>query len=98
MYDNTPLRAVPYLIGMALGYILANKVKIKLNIWGILGGWIMSAGLCLSVIYTILIPYSPTYVENRLDAAFYAAFHKLGWSLGVAWVIWACVNGYGGTK
>lgn len=96
IYQNTPLRAVPYLVGMALGYILSQRVKVPLNKAGALLGWILSAALCLSVIFLILIPYSLDYKYDRLDAAFYAGFHKLGWSLGIAWIIWACVNGYGG--
>jgi hypothetical protein len=96
MYQNTPLRAVPYLVGMALGYVLSQKFKVPLKKSAILTGWFLSAALCLSVIWVILIPYSLEYKYERLDAAFYAGFHKLGWSVGIAWVIWACVNGHGG--
>lgn len=96
MYQNTPMRAVPYLVGMALGYVLSQKVQVPLTKAGVFVGWFLSTGICLSVVFTILIPYSPKYKYDRLDAAFYAGFHKFGWSVGLAWVIWACVNGHGG--
>jgi len=98
VYQNTPMRAVPYLVGMALGYILSQKNQIPLNKAGVFAGWVLSSGFCLSVLFTILIPYSFEYKYDRLDAAFYAGFHKLGWSMGIAWIIWACVNGYGGNS
>ena len=91
------MRAVPYLVGMALGYVLRQNFEVRLKKTTILAGWFLSAALCLSVICVILIPYSLEYKYNRLDAAFYAGFHKLGWSVGIAWVVWACVNGHGGT-
>jgi peptidoglycan/LPS O-acetylase OafA/YrhL len=98
MYQNTPLRAVPYLVGMALGYVLSQKFEVPMKKAAVLTGWFLSAALCLSVIFVILIPYSLEYKYDRLDAAFYAGFHKLGWSVGIAWVVWACVNGHGGTR
>ena len=30
------------------------------------------------------------------EAVLYIGFHKVGWSLALAWVVFACVNGYGG--
>jgi FtsH-binding integral membrane protein len=96
MYQNTPMRAVPYLVGMVLGYVLSEKIQVSLNKAAVFAGWCLSTGLCLSVIFTILIPYSFEYKYDRLDAAFYAGLHKFGWSVGIAWIIWACVNGYGG--
>ncbi|XP_059484131.1 uncharacterized protein LOC132201727 [Neocloeon triangulifer] len=96
IYTNTPARAVPYLFGMILAYILANKMTIKLPKWSVILDWILNTALCLAIIYVIIIPYSKGYDYDNISAAFYAAFHRLGWSVGVSWVIWACVNGYGG--
>lgn len=30
------------------------------------------------------------------ESVFYLTFHKLFWGLALAWVVFACVNGYGG--
>ncbi|XP_065345174.1 nose resistant to fluoxetine protein 6-like [Cloeon dipterum] len=95
-YRNTPLRAMPYLVGMALGYILSKKRNIKLPKWAVALGWFLSTLVCLTIVYSILIVYDLDYTYEPVAAAFYASLHKLGWALGVGWVIWACVNGYGG--
>jgi len=91
------MRAVPYLVGMALGYVLSKKVQVPLKKAAVWVGWFICTAICLSIIFVILIPYAKGYEYDRLSAAFYAGFHRLGWSLGIAWIIWACVNGYGGT-
>ncbi|XP_065348762.1 nose resistant to fluoxetine protein 6-like [Cloeon dipterum] len=96
IYANTPMRASPYLIGMALGYFLSKKHHVHLPKWGIAVGWFTSTAVALTVIFLILIPYSENFVQNALEAAFYASLHKPAWSLCVCWTIWACVNGYGG--
>jgi uncharacterized membrane protein len=95
-YQNTLVRATPYLLGMILGYILANKITFKMPKWLVLVEWSLNTVLCLTLVYIIVIPYSRDYAYEELGAAFYAAFHRIGWSLGIGWIIWACVNGYGG--
>lgn len=60
-------------------------------------GWICSTGICLGVLYGIIpfldIPPTRTQAEN----AAYMALHRLGWAIGLSWVIFACVSGYGGS-
>ncbi|XP_065346673.1 nose resistant to fluoxetine protein 6-like [Cloeon dipterum] len=96
IYGNPAARAVPYLCGMALAYVLANKITYKLPKWGVVLEWILNSAGCLAIIYTILIIYDRNFVYDNLDAAFYSALHRLGWASGLSWVVWACVNGYGG--
>jgi hypothetical protein len=79
-------------------YILANKMTIKMPKWWVAIEWLLNTALCLTLIYTMIIPYSRDYVYENLGAAFYAAFHRVGWSIGIGWVIWACVNGYAGNE
>ncbi|XP_065344965.1 nose resistant to fluoxetine protein 6-like [Cloeon dipterum] len=96
MYENTPMRASPYLIGMALGYFLSKKTRVPLPRWSVALGWLVSTALALAVIFLILIPYSEGFVQNALEAAFYSSLHKPAWAISLSWIIWACVNGYGG--
>jgi hypothetical protein len=96
IYSNTIVRATPYLLGMMLAYILAQKMTIKMPNWLVVIEWLLNTALCLTLIYTIAIPYSRDYVYEKLGAAFYASFHRVGWSIGIGWIIWACVNGYAG--
>jgi hypothetical protein len=81
---------------MLLAYILANKITFKMPKWLVLVEWSLNTALCLTLVYIIVIPYSRDYVYEELGAAFFAAFHRIGWSLGLGWIIWACVNGYAG--
>jgi peptidoglycan/LPS O-acetylase OafA/YrhL len=36
------------------------------------------------------------YVYEPIGAAFYGGFHRLGWAIGLSWVIFACTKGMGG--
>lgn len=40
--------------------------------------------------------YLEDYVYNRLEASFYAGFHRTVFALGVSWIIFACVHGIAG--
>jgi hypothetical protein len=97
IYTNTIVRATPYLLGMLLAYILVNKITYKMPSWLVAIEWFLNTALCLTLIYIIVIPYSRDYVYEELGAAFFAALHRVGWSVGIGWVIWACVNGYAGS-
>ncbi|XP_059481821.1 nose resistant to fluoxetine protein 6-like [Neocloeon triangulifer] len=99
IYVNTPMRAAPYLCGMALGYVLSKKMQIPVPRWGVALGWFLSMALILGVIFLSWIPYNESYdseLYEPLAAAFFGSFHRLAWSLGLSWIIWACVNGLGG--
>jgi hypothetical protein len=97
VYSNTPMRAVTYLCGMVLGYGLSGEKKQPLlQPWMVALGWVSSAGLCCSVLFSVAITYQEAFVYDPLQAAFYAGLHRLAWSLGLGWVVWACVHGYAG--
>jgi lysylphosphatidylglycerol synthetase-like protein (DUF2156 family) len=93
------MRAVPYLFGMALGWILNER-------WGQEGkwvpkwawylGWLLNTTICLATLFTLVIAYLPDYKYNVVDAAFYGSLHRVAWSLSISWVIYACVTGHGG--
>lgn len=57
-------------------------------------GWLAAAGLCLGSLYGITA--FTDFEWTRLEAAFYAAFQRTMWGLGLAWLTVACVAGYGG--
>lgn len=33
-----------------------------------------------------------------VESVFYHCFHKAAWSLALAWIVFSCVNGYGGKQ
>jgi hypothetical protein len=59
-------------------------------------GWLLSTTLALTVVYTLSITYQTDYVYDVVGSAFYAGFHRLAWSAVLMWIIFACVNKYGG--
>lgn len=40
--------------------------------------------------------FEPSGTFTMFDGAFYLAFHRLGWSLALAWLIFASINQIGG--
>lgn len=59
-------------------------------------GWIVSLGTILAVIFGM---YDINQWQNNtttLQNALYETFAKIGWAVGVSWIIFACVHGYGG--
>ncbi|KAF4523233.1 hypothetical protein B566_EDAN011459 [Ephemera danica] len=99
VYRWTPLRAVPYLCGLALGWLLSrpgHSWREKMPRWGWWFGWLTSTGLCLTVVFTLVIPYSEGHEYSVVQASFYGSLHRVAWALGVSWVILACVACHGG--
>jgi peptidoglycan/LPS O-acetylase OafA/YrhL len=56
----------------------------------------LSTATALTIIYSFSIPHQTDYVYEPVAAAFYAGFHRLGWTLSLAWIVIACSKGYGG--
>lgn len=93
IYYATHGRLGPWLIGIVLGFILhkfkGKDVKLSKGINSLL--WT----LCLIVLTTIVVLAQPLNqrIDNRtslLSNAFYIAFHRLFWAIGISWIIFAC--------
>ena len=103
-------RFQPYIVGIILGYVLhrmRDQPKLKLNPYFSIWIWGIAGAIGASVIYG-LYPYADDYVDigildptyevaPRTLSAFYNGFHRLAWSVCVAWVVLACTKGAGGT-
>ena len=103
-YVKPWMRFTPYIMGILLGYLLhitKNKpVKINnlVNVWL----WLVSFAIGVLVVYGLTLP--DRSAEDGITMlpmdpwpnALYAGFHRLGWSLALGWVIFACCRGYGG--
>ncbi|KAH8386780.1 hypothetical protein KR093_002451, partial [Drosophila rubida] len=99
LYFATHLHATPWLVGAVFGYVLhVNRGKsFKLRPLIVWAGWLS----CLAVIFACLfalVPYEkftdpmPTMLEDAL----YYTLTRLGWPLALCWVVFACMQGYGG--
>lgn len=94
LYYATQTRASPYLIGILFGYFLhTNRGKdFKLNRLAVLLGWLIALSLIASCLFSI-------YGQNTLpivEEAFYVSLTRIAWPLGLCWVVFACMHGYGG--
>ncbi|XP_017034972.1 nose resistant to fluoxetine protein 6-like [Drosophila kikkawai] len=99
IYSATHTHAAPWLVGTLFGYFmhLVRGKQLRLNGLAVWTGWL----LCLAMIFTSLFamfPYakllgpSPTVLEGAL----YYTLTRIGWPLALCWVVFACVQGYGG--
>ncbi|XP_017046351.2 O-acyltransferase like protein-like [Drosophila ficusphila] len=99
MYLATHNHARPWLVGFLFGYFLHyNKGrKFQVSWMAVWAGWI----LCLAMIFTSIFAMYP-YAKWRavplstFGEASYYTLTRLGWSMAICWVVFACMQGYGG--
>lgn len=92
------IRFPPYLIGILVGTFMQlkfgrGKAKIPYLVNAV--GWIIATALACGAIFG-LYDYSQ---GHQLDVGWRAAYSALGrpaWAIAIAWLIFACHNGYGG--
>ena len=93
-------RVTPYIIGLVLGYVLyrfnrvPNKCRIiNYTVFPVM--WILSGIFLFSTVYGLYSTWHghiPTKAENVI----YIVFSRFTWSLGLAFLVFACHYGYGG--
>jgi hypothetical protein len=62
-------------------------------------GWAFATATALAIVYG-LYPYVDVNKMPEIDPAvsiIYGSMHRFAWSIAIAWVIFACVKGYGGS-
>lgn len=83
-------RATPYLIGIALGIAIKEFGKVQLPRGAVVSGWISTACGFIWCFYTPSNLSHKDYQYEPSSAAQYSALAPLLWSLGIAWIIFAC--------
>lgn len=58
--------------------------------------WIISIGSILTIVYGIYWINQPSHGTTTLESSFHESFHRVGWAISLSWIIFACINGYGG--
>lgn len=87
--------AASYFIGIALGYVLANKTVKKLSQSQVVQGWLVASfGLIVSLWGTYYWNLGAPYTQ--LQATLYYNLCQLLWPISIAWIILACSLGHGG--
>ena len=60
-------------------------------------GWLVATAVNMAVLYGLYGYYQPPFPPmNPNVGALYTACHRFAWSLGLAWLVFACYTGYGG--
>ncbi|EDV92767.1 O-acyltransferase like protein [Drosophila grimshawi] len=99
LYFATHTHAAPWLLGFLFGYFLhANRNRtFKLNHLSVWLGWLISLALLFTSIF-VLYPASKWHASplSMLEQSLYYTLTRIAWPLGLCWVVFACMNGYGG--
>ncbi len=66
----------------------------------VLSGWALATATDMAVLYGADIPSAVVldvsqHTSEAKDIT-YGGLHRLAWALSLAWLVWACVKGYGG--
>ncbi|GFT13910.1 o-acyltransferase like protein [Nephila pilipes] len=94
-YANVLSRAGPYFIGVLTGYILVTKPDIKIPKKTLVVGWILAALSSGSVVFATGFWYR-VHRPSAFETLLYAAFYKVAFTGGVAWMTFCCITGHGG--
>ncbi|CAG7815907.1 unnamed protein product [Allacma fusca] len=104
LYTKTWVRFGAYTVGLALGYVMYLKGRQpnlfkKIPKLVVVVGWTFSTAFALAIIYGVMYYFDPKNLMETRDsahAAIYGGLHRFVWGVCIAWVIFACVNGFGG--
>ncbi|XP_045112513.1 nose resistant to fluoxetine protein 6-like isoform X1 [Portunus trituberculatus] len=100
IYPMPWTRASPWLAGVWLGYIFYKQgnTKYKMNALTVCVGWTVATITGLLVVFG-MFSYNRVVVPMPYEVmtqVVYGGGHRLAWGAVLAWVVFACHNGYGG--
>uniref|UniRef100_A0A0A1WY94 Nose resistant to fluoxetine protein 6 n=1 Tax=Zeugodacus cucurbitae TaxID=28588 RepID=A0A0A1WY94_ZEUCU len=99
IYYSTHTRCSAWLIGLLFGcYLHYNNGRIaKISNWLVAFGWVVSLGMLFTLVFAWYPKTLPTTSDPTvLESAFYFAGGRVAWPLALCWIVFACINGYGG--
>ncbi|XP_033118021.1 nose resistant to fluoxetine protein 6-like [Anneissia japonica] len=96
IYVRPWTRIPPYLVGMAVGYILYKYLgRVRMRRHVAIMGWIAATGIGLAVVYGLYGNYHGNLLSEGASVV-YITLSRFSWAVALAWVAFACVTGYGG--
>ena len=99
IFDKPYCRINAYLIGMVLGFILYKGWKVKYKLWinvcfySVI--WIIAISCCLIILFGEYKTWSG-HPFTKPENIMYYMFSRTVFSIGIALMIYACHNGFGG--
>ncbi|XP_033118039.1 nose resistant to fluoxetine protein 6-like [Anneissia japonica] len=89
-------RISPYLVGMAVGYILFKyQGRIRMSLTMTLLGWVTATVTGLAVVYGLYGNFHDNLLSKAATVV-YITLCRFAWAIALAWVVFACTTGYGG--
>ncbi|XP_046432343.1 nose resistant to fluoxetine protein 6-like [Neodiprion fabricii] len=95
-YFVSHTRAMPYLIGIATGYLMHRYKSITMSKTMLSTGWPLAMLGLFWPLFGSLGYLAVDYPLGSWRHAYFGAFHKTVWAVAISWIIVACHNGYGG--
>lgn len=97
-YFPTHIRFSPWLIGIFAGYFLYECQKKAIRIsWTVnILGWITALSSMAIVIFASYPLAQWDYRPSDLIFGLYDSFSRIAWASALCYIIFACVNNYGG--
>lgn len=91
-------RISPYLVGLALGYLLYRKARFPfhrlVNLILYLSLWLAAAAILIPTLYG-LYPTWHGHIPSMAENILYNVLFRFAWGVGLALIVFACHNGYG---
>ncbi|XP_014369284.2 O-acyltransferase like protein [Papilio machaon] len=96
-YVNLLTRAPPFFVGMIFGYIIHSWKGKKLTSTMVIAMmfWFCCLSIFGMILYFLYINIQLDW-DNQTADSFINSFVRPLWGVGLGWIIFACVNGYGG--
>jgi peptidoglycan/LPS O-acetylase OafA/YrhL len=85
----------PFCVGLALGYYMATNKMHSLSYRARMTGWALSL-LTLFLVLFGSYGWTMGLETHPIINALHHSTHRTVWSIGLAWIIYACVTGQGG--
>lgn len=97
VYIKPYCRIGPYLIGMLTGYAIhQTNGALSFTRRAVIVGWFAAVSAMLVVLYAMWNANTGVSLPPVAIAALYGAVSRTVWACGLAWIVVACMAGYGG--
>ena len=98
IYEKPYCRINAYLIGMVLGFVLYKKWKVNSPLWILICFYGVMWMIAVSCLFIIFGPYESWngHPFTKIENVMFFMFSRTIFSFGVALMIYACHNGFGG--
>ena len=99
IYEKPYCRINAYLVGIVLGFIFYKKWRVRPNFWmracfySLV--WIMAAVLCWMIAFGQYQTWNG-HMFNKTENLLFFMFNRTVFSIGIALMVYACHNGFGG--